>query len=215
MILFKNKTYTEDFPFLAIGDIHDETSQLKRLLFHISNSVHRDYHLIFLGDYFGGTQRLGELLRLLRSIKDRSDFIIGNHDLEFISLWKHAIQSSSKKEKFLNYFNLSEEEVHWFISTLVANIETPQAFLSHAGIDDNKSLDEQSIEDLTSSCYRSNLDHVTDKFIIQGHLPMDEVTTEGNHIFVDTGCGYGGYLSAYIFPEHIVINNKHKVGQFA
>lgn len=104
--------------------------------------------------------------------------------------------------------------MHWFISTLVANIETPQAFLSHAGIDDNKSLDEQSIEDLTSSCYRSNLDHVTDKFIIQGHLPMDEVITEGNHIFVDTGCGYGGYLSAFIFPEHITIKNESSIDHF-
>lgn len=213
MITLKNKIYKEDIPFIAIGDIQDETKQLKELLNVISLMGYQKYRLILLGDFFGGKRRFGELLRLLYSIRDKSDFIIGNHDVEFISLWNIAITSSANKAKFLNYFNLNEKEVQWFISTLVSSIETPKAFLSHAGIDDLKALNDQSLTDLTTSCYRGNLDHITDKLIIQGHLPMVEVTIEGNHIFVDTGCGYGGYLSAYIFPEQISINNKSSIGE--
>lgn len=214
MITLKSKIYDEAIPFVAIGDIHDDYKQLKELLAVITAMGLEDYRLIFLGDYFGGSKDFCKLLRLLYSLRDKSDFIIGNHDLEFMNLWDVSTASPVNKTKFLDYFNLSEAEVQWFISTLVTSVETPDTFLSHAGIDDLKSLKEQNLTDLTTSSYRGNLDHVTEKLIIQGHLPMDEVTTEGNHIFVDTGCGYDGYLSAYIYPERIAINNKLKVGAY-
>lgn len=211
MITLKNKIYREAIPFVAIGDIHDDYKQLKDLLAVISSMGLNNYRYIFLGDFFGGTKDFSKLIRLLYLIRERSDFIIGNHDLEFINLWNVAQTSSEYKLKFLRYFNLQEDEILWFISTLVTSVETPEVFLSHAGIDDLKSLSEQTLSDLTTSCYRGNLDHVTDKLVIQGHLPMEEVKNEGNHIFVDTGCGYGGFLSAFVYPERISINSKSKV----
>jgi len=210
VIQLKSKLYDESIPFVAIGDIHDDYKQLKDLLAVISAMGLDDYRLIFLGDFFGGTKYFSELLRLLYSLRDKSDYIVGNHDLEFINLWEVATASPVNKKKFLDYFNLKESEVQWFISNLVASVETPEVFLSHAGIDDLKPLSQQSLQDLTTSCYRGNLDHVTDKLVIQGHLPMTNVTTEGNHVFIDTGCGYGGHLSAFIYPERISINNKAK-----
>ncbi len=212
MIQIKKKNYSEAISFVAIGDLHDDYKQLEDLLAVISTMGLEDYRLIFLGDYFGGSKDFFKLLPLLYSLSDKSDFIIGNHDIEFINLWKIATASTVNKLKFLSYFNLNEYDVIWFISSLVTSVETPSAFLSHAGIDDLKTLREQSLSDLTTSCYRGNLDHVTNKLVIQGHLPMEEVKNEGNHLFVDTGCGYGGYLSAFVYPERITINTRSKVG---
>ncbi|WCL50765.1 metallophosphoesterase [Leptospira sp. GIMC2001] len=210
----KNKIYKNNIPFIAIGDLHDRYDLLQKLILRINKCNLLDYRIVFLGDYFGGTRDFGYLLKEIYKLREESDFIIGNHDLEFINLWNLVNSSIEKKMKLLEYFQLEEEIVQWFLSSLVSSVETPKVFLSHAGIDDLKKLEDQTLTDLTTSCYRANLDHVTEKLIIQGHLPMDEVTIEGNHIFVDTGCGYGGYLSAYIYPDGINITSKTELGAY-
>lgn len=192
--------------WIAIGDIHSEYDHLLRLLKKLE--AYKGHRLIFLGDYFGGEKGFSEVLHSLYKLDKKSELIIGNHDLEFLNSWNMVRKEEACRRKFLDYFSLDLEIVEWFEGKLIRGLETDNAFFSHAGLDDRKKINKQTLYDLTNSCYRGNLDHVTDKLIIQGHLPLQNVKLIGNHYFIDTFCGIGGVLSALVFPEMLIITSN-------
>lgn len=133
---------------------------------------------------------------------------MGNHEFEFLNFYNQYGLNENKRMKILNHFQIGMEHLHWIQKELVFSYENQSAFFSHAGIDDRKDLREQSHYDLLYSGFRENLDHVTNKFIVQGHIPGKTIRKFGNHFFVDTGCGIGGKLSALVYPEMKVLRSN-------
>jgi len=84
-----------------------------------------------------------------------------------------------------------------------------QLFFVHAGIDPSKRLSEQSHEDFLWSRDPRLLDGSTkwidEYLVIHGHTPCgDQPLMNGNRISVDTGCCYGGKLSAICLVGGVV-----------
>lgn len=163
--------------------------------------------MIFLGDYFDYGSELSEVLDILMELDRPAVFLLGNHEYEFLSFIDLYGDTEERKNKILDHFALKPNHLEWLYSKLSISYENNSAFFSHAGLDDRKTIEEQGLKELIYSCFRPNLSHVTSKLVVQGHLPIDRVKKYGNHLFVDTGCGLGGKLSAYIYPEEMVIQN--------
>ncbi len=203
MKTLKNQPNQESW--IAIGDIHASKVPLLEVL---SKCEAYDSHsLVFLGDYVDYGQELEDTIQILRSVNRKSIFLLGNHDEELLSVWRKFKQDSIKKEKILSYYKVCEESIVWMEKNLKLSHEIESAFFSHAGLNDLKALNEQSKEDLIMSGFREELDHVTPKLVIQGHLVRKRVENFGNHWFVDTGCGWGGRLSALVYPEMKVLQS--------
>lgn len=50
--------------------------------------------------------------------------------------------------------------------------------------------------------------HQTDKTVIAGHSIVPAVRAVENKVLIDTGCGYGGALTALLLPEFEVVQSK-------
>ncbi|MCW7498464.1 metallophosphoesterase [Leptospira levettii] len=169
-----------------------------------------EHKLIFLGDYIDDNgKHLGDVLDTFMALEKPTIFLKGNHEEEFLNFYSKYGTNDTKRGKILNHFKLGIDHLDWLRDNLVYSYENDNAFFSHAGIDDRKSLSEQTKYDLLNSAFKENLDHITSKFIIQGHIIMGSVKCFGNHWFVDTGCGLGGHLSALVFPELKIISSNN------
>lgn len=160
-----------------------------------------------MGDYFDYGSELPAVFDIFMELDRPASFLLGNHEYDLFNFIERYGDSEENKIRILNYFKITTNHLNWLYSNLILSYENGSAFFSHAGIDDRKTIKDQEIEDLIYSCFRPNLSHVTSKLVVQGHLPVDRVKKYGNHVFVDTGCGLGGKLSAYAYPEERVIQN--------
>lgn len=167
-----------------------------------------NHKLIFLGDYFDYGNSLACVLDLFISLDRSAIFLLGNHEHEFFQFVSTYGTNQKDQRKILNHFKINHHHLQWLHETLVISYENQTTFFSHAGIDDLKKLEEQEDYHLLYSSFRENLDHVTQKRIVQGHIPMKKVCNFGNHYFIDTGCGLGGHLSALVYPEMEVLKSE-------
>ncbi|MCG6146493.1 metallophosphoesterase [Leptospira bandrabouensis] len=191
---------------MAIGDIHSNYNALRVVLEKCQN--YSEHKLIFLGDYFDYGNDLAKVIDVFMHLKTPSIFLLGNHEYEFFNFYEKYGTDRNSRDKILNHFGITNQHFQWLKDNLILSYENKTGFFSHAGLDDSKDIDDQSVTDLIYSGYRGNLDHVTLKQVVQGHLVMKKLTRIGNHIFTDTGSSLNGYLSCYMFPEDIVLTSK-------
>jgi serine/threonine protein phosphatase 1 len=93
-------------------------------------------------------------------------------------------------------------------------VEHPDYLFVHCGLDPREPLDEQlrRLRERDTTIYKpkwlhddrlshAGHRHQTDRLIVAGHAIGPDVRVVGNKVLLDTGCGYGGYLSALLLPE--------------
>jgi serine/threonine protein phosphatase 1 len=209
----------------AIGDIHGCLGQLERLLDRIAPTAMDE--VVFLGDYVDRGPSSRAVVELLLARRGPHwKFLRGNHeqmlldwlespaalpsDLWFKNGGAGTLQSylpSLSREDFLLPENamrlhdaIPKSHAAFFRATALF-YETPDAFFCHAGVDLGRPLSEQSKEDLLwirdafwgdpRSC---------PKLIVSGHTPRTKVEEGKDRINLDTGCVYGGPLTALRLP---------------
>lgn len=197
----------------AVGDIHGCYFALESLLNQIPISWGKDY-LIFLGDYIDRGPDSRRVIELLLQLKDSySDRVIplkGNHEWMFerylLGLDTEVFLYNGGYETLKNYhekgrLNIPSEHIA-FIKELPLYLEMGDYIFVHAGINPGKSLHNQNEEDLL--WIRQSFYLYEGKFskkIIFGHTPFPDVLKLDDRIGIDTGCVYGGKLTAIKLPE--------------
>lgn len=92
--------------------------------------------------------------------------------------------------------------------------DTDKLFFVHAGIDPSKRLSEHSFDDFLWSRHPSLLDGsmrwVDDCLVIHGHTVVEKPLMNANRASVDTGCVYGGGLSAALFVDGVATSVLHR-----
>ncbi|QFQ31988.1 bis(5'-nucleosyl)-tetraphosphatase (symmetrical) ApaH [Buchnera aphidicola] len=118
-----------------ISDIHGCYREFKILLKKSNFDVKKDY-LWIAGDLVARGPNSLEVIRYLYSIKDRTNIVLGNHDLNLI-----AVYSGIKENKKENYFDdfLSSKDsdklINWLRSQSILKINEQQKIIMiHAGI---------------------------------------------------------------------------------
>lgn len=197
--------------YIAIGDIHGCLRQLEEILF--LSKKFSDHKLIFLGDYIDRGTKSNEVLDLVKDLD--AICLVGNHES---MLMENVKTYSQVKPEFIDDYlarkKISRDNYEWLMTSLLTHYETENYFFSHAGLNPNKPLVEQNELDLIWTYYEGSYIHLTEKLVIQGHVRGEKVRLIENHYLIDTGCGLGGYLSAIVLPERIILQSKTKSSNY-
>jgi serine/threonine protein phosphatase 1 len=210
----------------AIGDIHGCLNELRKLVAELP--LKPEDELVFLGDYIDRGPRSKAVLDYL--IQDRGPhwrFLRGNHEQMLLD-WLQAPNplaasnwlSNGGHQTLQSYIpaekldEVQGEEVHAlfqsylpeahleFLRALPLTYETPGYFFCHAGVNLDRPLNAQTAEDLLWIRRKFLEDpRPTPKLIVHGHTPIEEVDVTRDRINLDTGCVYGGHLTAMVLPD--------------
>jgi len=153
------------------------------------------------------------VIDFFRAEKNRSA-VIGNHDRVLLEKYLgydvkletfHAQAIAEFGDRFGEYMD--------WIAALPPYLDLGDYVVVHAGLRPGRSLPEQDIRDLTEirqvaidgkeipwfDAYNEN------QIVIFGHWVFGEPLVRKNAIGIDTGCVYGGRLTACVLPErHLV-----------
>ncbi len=198
---------------IAIGDIHGCLRPLEDLLDKIPINWEEDY-LVFLGDYIdrGPDSRLvlDTLMSLKEEYGERVICLLGNHEWMFLRYLEG-------RDQYLYLINGGDvtlaqfikdgivkvpQEYISFLENLLPYWETDDYIFVHAGLRPGIPLEKQKLEDLifirTEFIYS---EYDWGKLVVFAHTPMAHPLILPNKIGIDTGCVYGGELTALVLPE--------------
>ena len=210
---------------IAIGDVHGCYEELKVLMHNLlKEKVYnpKTDKLVFLGDYIDRGDNPKKVVKYIRNLQKDNENVIaimGNHEdmlLEWFNgdkdsgwLWngyEHTIESyQDKDERFLDEDFL--DDIIW-MNNLPLYYEDDYFVYVHAGINPNFPMEKQSRYTLlwtrNEFIYNRKKYH---KQVIFGHTPdlhNPYYTTNGQNVCIDTGCVFGGYLTALVIDNDTV-----------
>lgn len=205
---------------IVIGDVHGCYNELKELIMTLETEG--EYKkgidkLVFLGDYIdrGSDSRLViEFIKNLQKENDNVIALMGNHEdmlLDYLDydgenwLWNGYV---STMDSYMGHDRQFREHVRW-MRALPLYHEDEHCIYVHAGIDPYKPMEEQ--DKFTLLWVREKFIYNTKKYhkkVIFGHTPtanLNEgwkpVRTFADNLDIDTGCVYGGALTALIIDD--------------
>lgn len=200
----------------AVGDVHGCAAELEALLERLQPK--EDDTFVFLGDYVDRGPSARRVIDLIIALSERCEVIClkGNHEAMFLDFLEHP-ESAGAGLFILNggaatlasyeteggAFEIPESHLH-FLQKLKLWHQTDTHFFVHAGVplQPLASLSETEHEQL---CLWSRQPFLStsykwEKIVVHGHTPAPEPERKANRINVDTGCVYGGRLTALELP---------------
>ncbi|HVA50183.1 MAG TPA: metallophosphoesterase family protein [Pirellulales bacterium] len=193
---------------IALGDIHGCTLALRALLDAIDPQP--DDTLVTLGDYVDrGPDSKGTLDELIALAgRCRLVPVLGNHDemllyargrKDDLRFWLECGGQATLDSYGQNARPDAVPPEHWdFLRSCRRYFETETHFFVHANYRPELPLDAQDDRTLRWLPLHASLPgpHVSGKIAVVGHTPQEDVLDLGHLIDVDTGCCYGGWLTA-------------------
>jgi serine/threonine protein phosphatase 1 len=173
----------------VVGDVHGCLQELESLLDRLGPGA--DDLVVFVGDLVRKGPDSAAVVDLVRS---RSNFLTvrGNNEEKLL-----------RGEKTVA--GLDEADLAWLADLPVA-IHWDGALVVHAGVDPRKSLANHTVDDFQTVREIGDDDYEPpfwyDRYagttrVFFGHTPLDEPVIRESAVGLDTGCVYGGDLTAY------------------
>lgn len=199
----------------------------------IYNAVHPEGRkTVFLGDLVDRGPGIANVLKLVMGmVKSGNAFCVpGNHDSKLLKKLNGAnVKATHGLDKTLEQLEgePSEftEEVRKFIDSLVSHyvLDDGKLVVAHAGMKEEmqgrgsgKVRDFALYGETTGEIdeyglpvrYEWALDYRGKATVVYGHTPQAEALKTNNTINIDTGCVFGGKLTAYRYPERELLDVK-------
>lgn len=219
-------------PFDVIGDIHgcaDELEDLLGLLGYQDGRHPAGRRLIFLGDLVDRGPRIPDVLRIaMRAVREHGALcVIGNHEAKAIRwLAGKEVRPSHGLAQTIEQLEAEpiafREEVHTFLTSLPDHLllEGGDLVVAHAGLLER--LHGRSSKRVHAFCLYGDTTGEVDEMglpvrrdwalnyrgaatVIYGHTPVETPEWVNGTICVDTGCVFGGGLSALRWPERQLV----------
>src|ERR1044072_5760508 len=206
---------------IVVGDLHgcfDELTDLLALL-----EPRRDDRLIAVGDLITKGPKNREVLDLLIS-DGRWSSVVGNHDRKIRQkLRGEPVRLNQDQRAALKQLQPEQAKYAAFLRALPYTIDLGTHLVVHAGVRPGVQLDKQMAADMTEirtmgaepsrrrgvpwyEVYRGA------QTILFGHLPAKSPRRAPHAIGLDTGCVYGGTLTAFVIEtgEFISVPARQK-----
>ncbi|MBI2061082.1 MAG: metallophosphoesterase [Nitrospirae bacterium] len=214
---------------IVIGDVHGcyrEWVELLRVL-----EVKPEDRLISVGDLICKGPDSHAVLESAIALPNL-ECILGNHETRFLGYWKNGGKEFSKpydkeameqlKPDFERYMKFVSKW-KWYVeldgaTTAKPSRDGPDApkredmIVVHAGVRNGIALEKQTLEDLTTlkrlppDNHPWYDDYKGTKTIVFGHYPQREPLVRDRLIGLDTGCVYGGTLTALVLPGRKIVS---------
>ena len=192
---------------IVIGDIHGCFDELQDLLRVVE--LRTDDRVIAVGDLIvKGPQNREVLDRFIED--DRFSAVIGNHDRAIRQHWRGEPRRLTKEQKVtMAELEFDRERYAAYLRSLPFTINLGSHLIVHAGVRPGVPLRRQMSSDLTEmrtmganpssrkgvpwvEVYRGR------RVVLFGHWPAKTPRVGPRALGLDTGCVYGGRLTAYI-----------------
>ena len=187
---------------IFIWDIHWCYDELKLLLKKVN--VKKNDIVYFVGDYINKWPKSFKVLKFLYKNREQYKCILWNHDLAFLKWLKWDISNDYWKKTFKKLKEKLEEhpEILEYYKSFPLYIEKENFILIHWWLNPKKKLKEHIPEEITTLRVINKEPwynfYKWEKKIIYGHWATQWINIRKNVIWLDSGCCYGWYLSAYI-----------------
>jgi diadenosine tetraphosphatase ApaH/serine/threonine PP2A family protein phosphatase len=200
---------------IVIGDIHgcfDELTDLLELL-----ELRADDRVVAVGDLIVKGEKNREVLDLFID-DERFSSVIGNHDRALRQCWRgEPIRLTKAQKKASAELAVDLERYANYLKSLPYMIDLDSHLVVHAGVRPGVPLKHQMASDLTEmrtmganpsrrkgvpwyDVYRGR------KTVLFGHWPAKEPRRASRAIGLDTGCVYGGRLTAFLLESNQLLS---------
>ncbi len=205
---------------IAISDVHGCYRELKNLILTLEKKGEYNKNtdkLVFLGDYIDRGEDSRLVIEYIRSLQKNNDNVIalmGNHEdmlLNYLNGFDESWLYNGYKDTMMSYRGFDkqlDDDIEW-MENLPLYHEDEYFIYVHAGIDVDKPMEKQNKHTLL--WIREPFIYNTKKYhkrVVFGHTPTvnlnceyKPVYTETNNLDIDTGCVYGGALTAVIIED--------------
>ena len=205
---------------IIIGDVHGCAKELKKLLKKVEADPEKD-RIWFVGDLINKGPDSRRTMKLFRKTGGRA--VKGNHECRLIDQYDKVIPRGRLYSDMKAAFGDKLPELVEEIRSWPLWIKTDDFLLIHAGMAPGMRLKKQPAEWLTNirtwdgtgkNLNRPGADPAWfecvnyDRLIVFGHWAQLQGVDRNNVIGLDTGCVYGGKLSALILPERKIVSVK-------
>jgi len=202
---------------IIIGDIHGCFDELVTLLEKVKFNKEED-ELIFLGDLINKGPYSVKVLEFVKGNGYRS--ILGNHEMGFLRALDNDKYMKGGFLKIKNELGAQLDEYAQWIRELPLYIEEKDFIAIHGGLEPGVELQKQRPEIATRiRTWDGTGEDMNDfnnpawyelykdkKLVVFGHWAARGLIIRDNAIGLDTGCVWGGELSALILPAREVIS---------
>ena len=211
---------------IFVGDVHGCATELQELLTKVSFNPSAD-RLLWTGDAFSKGPEPMEVWKLIRQLQP--NMVLGNHDDHLMrQLRKHrdshrpSFKHAEQELLFTTMLPQSSEVLDW-LESLPLFVDEDEFLLVHAGINPEFGLRGTSrkefltirtwppTDSIEGSRWHDAYDHPTRQVLVFGHdAPMGLVARRDpanamRIVGLDSGCVYGGQLSAFILEEECIV----------
>ena len=196
---------------IVIGDVHGCIDELRELLRRIDASP--EDRLISVGDLICKGPDSRAVLQWAMGAKNLL-CVRGNHESRFLTYWKLGIAVDVKEYDLETYRQLGKrlDDFMRFIESWPLFLLEPDLVVVHAGFDPRQPIAGQPASRLTELRRLAGTDmpwyeeYTDERLVVFGHWAKPEPIVRSNAIGLDTGCVYGGALSALILPERRIVS---------
>ncbi len=200
---------------IIFGDIHGCYEEWDLLMDKL-NVTDQD-QLIAVGDLVAKGPSTKKVLDRAMSLPNLT-CLMGNHELYLLEHWKrNSLHTLNRGDHQAVVKELGDDIDRYlqFIASWPYYLELETCLVVHAGIDPQKSLQEQKRETLVSVRQLANgkpwyESYTASKLIVHGHWAQQGVVMRDNVIGLDSGCVYGRELTALVLPERECVSVKAK-----
>ncbi len=229
--VFSNKRH-ETGPFDIIGDVHgcfDELSELMGKLGYVDGVHPQGRKAIFVGDLVDRGPRVLDTIRFVRGMvaSGNAFCVVGNHDWKLARWLKgqkvtiaHGLQQSI--DEIAPLPDIEKSGIRKFLEDLVSHyvFDGGRLVVSHAGL--REEMHGRTAGAIRDFCMYGETTGETDEFglpvrynwaleyrgkatVVYGHTPVPRPDWLNNTINIDTGCVFGGRLTALRYPERELV----------
>lgn len=204
---------------IAIGDVHGCADEFEELLKRLK--LKSDDKVIQVGDLVNRGPDSHRVIKLAREYQVES--IIGNHELRLITARGENKLSLLNQYDLVTLEELTKDDWNYLeaMPKLLYEAQIDTVFV-HGGFLPNKSWQTQDSELITNiqvidkegkAAKRSDAPNAApwadswsgSPFVVYGHTPRPRVFERKGSIGIDTGCVYGGHLTAYIIEDKSLV----------
>ena len=199
---------------ILIGDIHSCSREFEALLELLAPSSND--RIVLLGDLLNKGPDPEDVLEIFESLNCIS--LMGNHDLNHLEASQGKATLRQESEQTRQQMSKSAYKRYLAaVEQMPLLLELPDLIAVHGALVTGLSLDQQPPKILTG---QTNLDpswkdHLEDldRPLVVGHKRYSAVQSEpciidGRFYGIDTGCVYGGSLTALIMPSGRIVQVK-------